>query len=109
MHIDRSLTLFCITMAIISVFSDSEVMTSFTHNLILNSHPRFGFTQSEFLVLHKFKINKRIFMKIDAKCSAFFSPSYQVQVKVCNPIPLITLYQFSHSNVQTTKFDIVVK
>ena len=28
-------------------------------------------------------------MKIVAKCSAFVSLSYQVQVKVCNPIPLI--------------------
>ena len=28
-------------------------------------------------------------MKIVAKCSAFVSLLYQVQVKVCNPIPLI--------------------
>ena len=28
-------------------------------------------------------------MKIVAKCSAFASLSYQVQVKICNPIPLI--------------------
>ena len=30
-------------------------------------------------------------MKIVAKCSAFVSLSYQVQVKVCNPIPLSDL------------------
>ena len=27
-------------------------------------------------------------MKIVAKCSAFVSLSYQVHVKVCNPVPL---------------------
>ena len=27
-------------------------------------------------------------MKLVDKCSAFVSPSYQVDVKVCNPIPL---------------------
>ena len=30
-------------------------------------------------------------MKFVAKCSAFVSFSYQVRVKVCNPIPLKSL------------------
>ena len=62
---------------------------SFPHNLVLDTQPRFGLTPSEFLNLCNFLINRRIFMKIDAKCSAFFSLSYLVYVKVCNPIPLI--------------------
>ena len=31
-------------------------------------------------------------MKFVAKCSAYVSLSYQVHVKVCNPIPLTTLF-----------------
>ena len=61
---------------------------SFPHNLVLDSQPRFGLTQSEFLKLYNFLMNKRIFMKLVAKCSAFSGFSYQVHVKVCNPIPL---------------------
>ena len=63
-------------------------MTSFPHNLVLDSQPRFGLTQFEFLNLYNFLINLSIFMKIDTKCSDFVSLSYQVQVKVCNPISL---------------------
>ena len=63
-------------------------MTSFPHNLVLDSQPCFGLTKSEFLNLYNFLMNKRIFMKLVAKCSAFVSISYQVHVKVCNPIPL---------------------
>ena len=32
-------------------------------------------------------------MKNVAKCSAFVNLSYKVNVKVCNPIPLINLIQ----------------
>ena len=63
-------------------------MTSFPHNLVLDSQPRFGPTQFEFLNLYNSLINKPIFMKIIAKRSAFVNLSYQVQVNVCNPIPL---------------------
>ena len=63
-------------------------MTSFPHNLVLDSQPRFGLTQFEFLKFYNCLINWRILMKIVAKCSYFVSLSYQVQVKVCNPIPL---------------------
>ena len=66
-------------------------MTSFPHNLVLDSEPRFGLTQFEFLNLYNFLINKPIFMKIVAKSSDLISLSYTVQVKVCNPIPLILL------------------
>ena len=41
---------------------------SLTHNLDLDSQPRFGLTQSNFLKLYNFLINKRIFIKFDAKC-----------------------------------------
>ena len=67
---------------------NSEVITSFPHNLVLDSQPRFGLTPSEFLNLYNFLINKRIFMKLVAKCSAFASLTYQVYVKFCNHIPL---------------------
>ena len=63
-------------------------MTSFPHNLVLDSQPRFRLTQFEFLNLYYFLINWPIFMKIVAECSDFVSLSYQVQVKVCYPIPL---------------------
>ena len=90
MHIGHLLTLFCIRMDVILIFCNSEVITSFPHNLVLASQPRFGLTQSEVLNLDKFLINKRIFIQIVAKCSAFVRLSYQVHVKVCNPIPLIS-------------------
>ena len=54
----------------------------------MTSQPRFDLTQSELLNLYNFLMNKRIFMKLVAKSSAFVSISYQVHVKVCNPIPL---------------------
>ena len=63
-------------------------MTSFPHNLVLDSQPRFGFTPSQFLNLYDFLIDLQIFMKIGAKCSAFLSLAYQVHVKVCNHISL---------------------
>ena len=75
-------------------------MTSFPHNLVLDSQPRFGLTLSEILNLYDFLINKRIFMKRVAKCSASVSLSYQVHVKVCNPIPLkIVFSQNRRSNI----------
>ena len=61
---------------------------SFSHNLVLDSQPRFILTSSEFLNLYNFLINQQIFMKLVAKRSAFVSFSYQIHVKVCNPIPL---------------------
>ena len=64
-------------------------MTSFPHNLVFDSQPRFGHTQSDFLNLYNFLINLWIFVKIVAKCSAFVSLSYQVHLKVCNSILLI--------------------
>ena len=82
MHICHSLTIICIRMAVILILS-------FPHNLILDSQPRFGLTQFEFLNLNNFLIKKPIFMKIFVKFSDFVSLSYEVQVKVCNPIPLI--------------------
>ena len=63
-------------------------MTSSPHNLVLDSQPQFGLTQLEFLNLYNFIINWQIFMKIVAKCTAIVNLSYQVHVKVCNPIPL---------------------
>ena len=63
-------------------------MTSFPHNLVLDIQPRFGLAQSTFLNLNNFLINWRILMKIVAKCLAFVSLTYQVHVKVCNPISL---------------------
>ena len=63
-------------------------MTSFPHNLVLDIQPRFGLAQSTFLNLSNLLINWRILMKIVAKCLAFVSLSYQVHVKVCNPIPI---------------------
>ena len=68
-------------------------MTSFPHNLVLDSQPRFGLTSSEVLNLDNFLINKQILMKLVAKCSAFVSVSYQVHIKVCNPIPLNIRYR----------------
>ena len=38
-------------------FCNSEFMTSHPHNLALDSQPRFGFTQLEFLNLYNFLIN----------------------------------------------------
>ena len=70
------------------VCNSEAIMTSFPHNLILDSQPRFGFTPSEIFNLYNFFINYQIFMKPVAKCSAFLSLAYQVHVKVCNPIPL---------------------
>ena len=64
-------------------------MTSFPHNLVLNSQPRFGLRPSECLNLYNFLINQQIFMKLVEKCSASASLSDTVHVKVCNPIPLI--------------------
>ena len=64
------------------IFCNSEVMTSFPHNLVLDSQPRFGLAPSEILNLYNFLINKRIFMKLVAKCSAFVNLSYQELVKV---------------------------
>ena len=63
-------------------------MTSFRHNLVLDSQSRFGLTPSECFNLYNFLINQRVLMKLVAKCSASVSLSDQVQVKVCNPIPL---------------------
>ena len=62
-------------------------MTSFPHNLVLDSQPCLGLTLSECLNLNNFLINQRIFMKPVAKCSASVSLSDQVHVKVCNSIP----------------------
>ena len=63
-------------------------MTSFPHNLVLDSQSRFGLTPSEFLNLNNFLINKWIFMKLVAKCSTSVCLSYQAHVKDCNPISL---------------------
>ena len=68
-------------------------MTSFPHNLVLDSQPRFGFTPSEVLNLYNFLIDYRMFMKIVAKYSAFSCLPYQVHVKNCNPIPLCAAYR----------------
>ena len=65
-------------------------MTSFPHYVVLDSQPRLGLTQSEFLNLFNFLIECRIFMKLFANCSAFASLSYQEHVKVFKPIPLIS-------------------
>ena len=62
-------------------------MTSFAHNLVLDTQPRFGLTQANILNLYSFLRNWRILMKIVAKYLAFVSLPYQVHVKVCNPIP----------------------
>ena len=62
---------------------------SFLHNLVLDTQPRFGLTLTESLNLYNFLINWWILMKIVAKCLTFVILSYQVHVKVCNPIPLI--------------------
>ena len=88
MHISHSPTLFCIRTDVISFICNSEGMTSFPHNLVLDSQPRFGLTPSECLNLYSFLINRLVFMKLVAKCSASLSQSDQVYVKVCNPIPL---------------------
>ena len=40
-----------------SLVCNSEAMTSFPHNLILDSQPFFGFTHSELLKLYNFLIN----------------------------------------------------
>ena len=70
-------------------------MTSSPHNLVLDIQSRFGLAQSTFLNLSNLLINRRILMKIVAKCLAFVSLSYQVHVKVCNHIPL------TYSNVSS--------
>ena len=57
-------------------FCNSEVMTSFPHNLVLSSQPCFGATLSRFLNLYNFLINEWIFMNLVAKCSAFVTLSY---------------------------------
>ena len=64
-------------------------MTSFPHNLVLDTQPRFGLALSESLNLYNFLINWWILIKIVAKCLTFVILSYQVHVTVCNPIPLI--------------------
>ena len=63
-------------------------MTSFPHNHVLDSQPRFGLILSQCLNLYIFLISQRVFMKLVAKCSASVSLSDQVHVKVCNPISL---------------------
>ena len=68
-------------------------MTSFPHNLVLDIQARFGLAQSTFLNLYNILINWRIFMKIDAKCLACVSLSYQVHVKVCYPFPKEWLWE----------------
>ena len=88
MHISPLLTLFCIRTDVISFICNSEGMASFSHNLVLDSQPRFGLTPSECLNLYSFLINQQVSMKLVAKCSASVSQSDQVYVKVCNPIPL---------------------
>ena len=69
-------------------------MTSFPHNLILDSQTRFGLSLSQFLNIYNFLINKQIIIKIAAKCSVFVSFSYQVHVKIYNLIPLNWLLPF---------------
>ena len=69
-------------------FGNSEGMTSFPHNLVLDPQPRFGLTPVEYSVVYNFLISKPIFMKIVAKCLACVFLSYKVHVTVCNPIPL---------------------
>ena len=66
-------------------------MTSFPHNLVLDS-ASFGLTLSECLNLYNFLKNQQVFMKLVAKCSASVSLSDQVHVKVCNPIPIINYF-----------------
>ena len=66
-------------------------MTSSPHNLVLDSQPRFGLTQSEFSNHYNFLINVQIFMKCVAKCLAFVNLSCQEHVNVCNSISLITV------------------
>ena len=73
-------------------------MTSFPHNLVLDIQPRFGPAQSTFLNLSYLLINWRILMKFVSKCLAFVSLSYQVRVKVCNPIPLSEESVHDHLN-----------
>ena len=63
-------------------FCNSEGMTSFPHNLVLDIQSHFELAKSTFLNLFNFRINWRILMKIVAKCLAFVSLSYQVHVKV---------------------------
>ena len=82
---------------------------SFPHNLVLDSQPRFEITKLEFLNLYNFLINKRIFIKFVAKCSAFISLSNQVHVKGCFPIPLrsILVVHFdnsAHSSKRTHRY-----
>ena len=76
------------------IFCNSEVLTSFPHNLVLDTQPRFGLTQSEFLNNHNVLINLRIFMKIAARCSAFINLSYKVHLKVCYLISLNVLFNY---------------
>ena len=78
MHIGHLLTLYCIRMAVILFF---VIVRSIPHNLVLESQPGFGLIPLEFLNLYNFLINKRIFMKIVAKCLVFISIAYQVRVK----------------------------
>ena len=47
-------------------------MTSFPHNLVLDTQPRFGLTQANILKLYNFLINWRILMKIVAKYLGLF-------------------------------------
>ena len=75
-------------------FCNSEGMTSYPHNLALDTQSRFGLALSDFLNLYNFLINWRILMKIVAKCLAFVSLTYQAHAKVCNPIPLNALFYF---------------
>ena len=48
-------------------FCNSEVMTSLPHNLALDTQHRFGLTESEFINLYNFLINKPIFINFVAK------------------------------------------
>ena len=82
----HSLTLFCIRKVVMFIFCNSEVMTSFPHNLVFDSQPRLGLKLSDVLKIYNFLISKRNSMKLVAKCSAFVSLSYHAHVKVCNPI-----------------------
>ena len=63
-------------------------MTSFPHNLVLDSKPRFELTQSKFSNHYNFLINKRIFIKFVAKCSSLQPLSSEFKDNLCNPIPL---------------------
>ena len=62
---------------------------SFPHNLVLDSQPRFGFIQSEFLNPCHFPINWRIFIKFAGKCKSLQPLSFEFVDNLFVPIPLI--------------------